>query len=243
MAENHTLRGLLRNLASFIGDGGGGFLPKIGWNLQDFNNYINKGETDTAWEGYQRRKKTNQTEPEASTSSNFVANSTTQKRSAEVDMNGSSTKKRRSDDKEFDANSSGGFPMVVPLASSPQTTSLYAPTRPQDQNIFSDLMRGTDASSLFIPPANPTAQYSNSGLDYSRSYVPQVPVGMEQATPSSFYESPRSTSNPVAQSRLQQSSDNVGVDEIEEDDDPKKNEAHKLIKFVHSTSTSRHLYL
>ena len=236
MAENHTLRGLLRNLASFIGDGGGGFLPKIGWNLQDFNNYINKGETDTAWEGYQRRKKA---EPEASTSANFLANPTTQKRSAEVDVNGSSTKKRRSGDKEFDGNNSGGFPMVVPLASSPsQTTSLYHPTRPQEQNIFSDLMRGADTSPLFIPPANPTAQYPNSGLDYSGSYVPQVAVGMEQAAPSSFYEPPRPTSNPVAQPRLQQPSDNAGSDEIEEDDDPKKNEAQKLIKFVYSIPTS-----
>ncbi len=233
MAENHTLRSLLRSLASFIGDGGGGLLPKMGWNLQDFNNFINKGETDTAWEGYQRRKKGKQAEPEASTSSHFVENSTGQKRSSEVAINSSSTKKRRRDDKEFDTNNSGGFPSVVPLASSPQTASLYPSTRPQDQNIFSDLMRGTDTSPLFIPPANPTVQYPNSGLDgYSRSYMPQVNVGMEEA-PSSFYEPPRPISNPVAQS-----SDNAPDDEIEEEDDPKKNEAYKLIKFVHSNFTS-----
>jgi hypothetical protein len=54
MAENQTLRTLLRGLATFIGEGAGGFPPKLGWEVGDFNNFISKSETDAAWKGYQK---------------------------------------------------------------------------------------------------------------------------------------------------------------------------------------------
>ncbi|KAH8834130.1 hypothetical protein DL96DRAFT_1579516 [Flagelloscypha sp. PMI_526] len=57
MAENHTLRGLLKSLAGFIGEGAGGLLPKLGWDQREFQQFVNKGETDTAHESYERRKK------------------------------------------------------------------------------------------------------------------------------------------------------------------------------------------
>ncbi|KAH9978037.1 hypothetical protein BGW80DRAFT_1285473 [Lactifluus volemus] len=57
MAENHILRGLLRSLSEFIDEGAGGLLPKLGWSMQDFEKFINKSETDTAYESYQRRKR------------------------------------------------------------------------------------------------------------------------------------------------------------------------------------------
>ncbi|KAJ3534380.1 hypothetical protein NM688_g7146 [Phlebia brevispora] len=39
MQENQVLRQLLRSLSNFIGDGAGGLLPKLGWDLNDFNNF------------------------------------------------------------------------------------------------------------------------------------------------------------------------------------------------------------
>ena len=54
MQENMTLRNLLRGLSTFIGEGAGGLLPKLGWDVSDFNTYLNRSETDTAWEGYHR---------------------------------------------------------------------------------------------------------------------------------------------------------------------------------------------
>ena len=57
MSENHTLRGIIRSLSSFIGDGLGGIIPKMGFERpNEFMEFINKAETDTAFEGYRRRK-------------------------------------------------------------------------------------------------------------------------------------------------------------------------------------------
>ena len=57
MAENNTLRALIRSLSTFIGDGLGGVLPRLGFERHtDFMEFINKAETDTAFEGYRRRK-------------------------------------------------------------------------------------------------------------------------------------------------------------------------------------------
>ena len=40
MQENQVLRQLLKSLSGFIGDGAGGLLPKLGWDLNDFNNFV-----------------------------------------------------------------------------------------------------------------------------------------------------------------------------------------------------------
>src|SRR5436190_18942262 len=56
MQENQTLRNLLRSLSAFVGDGAGGLLHTLGWSMTDFNNFVNRSETDTAWESYQSRK-------------------------------------------------------------------------------------------------------------------------------------------------------------------------------------------
>ena len=239
MTENQTLRNLLRNLASFIGDGAGGFLPKMGWNMQDFNHFINKGETDTAWEGYQRRKndaqnqKGESAEPTSTFGNKPMAQS--QKRAAEVEINGSSAKKLRNDEKDFE-NSRNGYPpmLSMPASSLPIQPSLYSsggPRSQQEQNgVFSDLMRNPNGSALYIPPnSNPSTQYANPGSSlegYPRSYMSPVNMNMEQST-SSFYE----PANSVTQNRLRQSNDTEVRDDFE-DDDPKKSEAFKLIKFV-----------
>lgn len=237
MEENHALRGLLRNLASFIGDGVGGVLPKLGWELQEFNNYLNKGETDTAWESYQRRKNSSNNKKDE-TDANYVDKFTaqgTQKRPADVEVNGNPAKRRRSTDKAYD-KTSNGFSMMMSIPA-PQPTSMFpaaAPPRPQEEEgFFSDLLRGANGPSFFIPPASGTgAQYAapNSNLDgYTRSFMTPVTIGLEPSS-STLYESPTGSTS-VAQPRLQQSGE-TRDDDDEEDNDPKRNEAFKLIKFV-----------
>lgn len=243
MAENQTLRNLLRNLASFIGDGAGGFLPKMGWNMQDFNNFINRGETDTAWEGYQRRKNGLQTQKgeSAESTSSFSSKpvSRSQKRTAEAEINGSSTKKSRNDEKDF-KGSNGGYPLMMSmpapsLSNQPNQPSLYPSAGPRSQpeqnGVFPDLMRNANGSALYISPnSNPSTQYVSPGSSlegYSRPFMSPVNINVEQST-SSFYES----ANSVTQSRLRQSNEPESRDEVE-DDDPKKSEAFKLIKFAH----------
>lgn len=62
MRENQALRQLVRDLSGFIGDGVGGFLPKLGWDHSSFTEFVSRGETDTMNDSYQARKK-NPAEP------------------------------------------------------------------------------------------------------------------------------------------------------------------------------------
>ncbi|KAF8914100.1 hypothetical protein CPB84DRAFT_1861639 [Gymnopilus junonius] len=237
MAENQTLRNLLKSLASFIGDGAGGLLPKLGWNLGDFNDFINKSETDTAWEGYHRRKKARDSEVDAPGSTNPSGTNPSQKRPPESDSVNPRSKKPRNEDHDSE-NNQNGFSMLVPMPgnSHASPSNLYSTvSRPQERNgMFSDLLRGPNGSPMFMPPSASasSSQYATSGgpnIDnFGSSYMSGVNLGMEQPLSSSPYESP--TSAPISQQRLQQSEPGTG-DEIEQDDDPKKNEAYKLIHY------------
>jgi hypothetical protein len=73
MQENQVLRSLLRGLSSFIGEGAGGVLPKLGWDINDFENFINRAETDTAWESFQRNKREKQANQAAASTSQPLA--------------------------------------------------------------------------------------------------------------------------------------------------------------------------
>ncbi|KAF8609285.1 hypothetical protein BDV93DRAFT_550819 [Ceratobasidium sp. AG-I] len=58
MDENTTLRGLLRDVAGFVGEGLGGTLkPRTGWDPVKFREFCERGETDTAYEGWIARKR------------------------------------------------------------------------------------------------------------------------------------------------------------------------------------------
>lgn len=243
MTENHTLRGLLRNLAAFVGDGAGGILPKMGWELQDFNNFINKGETDTAWEGYHRRKKGSHTQgrkedADAHPDDRFTAQGA-QKRPADLEVNGNATKRQRSGDKDYDNMSNFPMMMSMPVSSIPasQAFPAVAPPRPQmEEGLFLDLLSGSsNGPSYFIPPSSRTnTQYPSpdSNMDgYPRSFVPTVNIGMEQQSSAAFHEPP-TPSTSVTQARLQQSGENRDDEELEDESDPKKTEAFRLIQSV-----------
>lgn len=214
MQENQTLRNLLKGLGTFIGDGAGGLLPKLGWELSDFNDFINRSETDTAWEGYQRRKKTTDTQPG-------------QKRGLEDESPASRNKKVRSD-------SDAGFSMMLPMQSNMGNSSMYTNTRPEGSGMFNDMMKNTNGSGMFPPASNTPPQYggpspSNVG-GYNASYIPQVNL-MDPPLPSmSFNNSGPSTSAASAPPRPAA----INNDELEDDDDPNKNEAYKLIQYISS---------
>uniref|UniRef100_A0A0W0FCJ1 BZIP domain-containing protein n=1 Tax=Moniliophthora roreri TaxID=221103 RepID=A0A0W0FCJ1_MONRR len=215
-----TLRNLLRSLAGFIGDGAGGLLPKLGWEMSDFNNFINRSETDTAWEGYQRRKK-------ATASAEVLLNSG-QKRSAEDESTNASKKPRTSD------ASDTTYPMLLPLNHQSPPNPLYS-SRSHDSSsgMFPDMLRnGTSSSSpMFMQsgssntPPSYGPQASNASGPYQSSYLPSGPMGIDNALPPlNFPPSSSSVSNsrPTEQSSPEQ---------LEDDDDPNKNEAYKLIHY------------
>jgi hypothetical protein len=217
MAENQTLRSLLRGLATFIGEGAGGFLPKLGWDVGDFNTFVSKSETDTAWEGYQKRKKTQATETGSATTQG-------RKRNADDDPLLNRSKKARNDDNSLD-DRPNGFSLLAPQSSvTPQ--SLYSGPQTQERPaIFTELMQGPNNAQMFLQPstsANP-AQYSGAPGSNPNGYPPSYSAGVNMEQPlSSSYGSPqgRQRSNTVEP-----------PDEMDDEDDPKKSEAYKLISY------------
>lgn len=222
MAENHTLRGLLRSLSAFIGEGAGGVLPKLGWNLTDFENYVNRTESDTAWESFQKHKREKQnTQTEASTSQS-APNS--RKRSAD-DATSNRHKRQRSMTAEDDHHACD-FPVL-------------GNSVPAGGNSFNDMLRtNASASPMFM------SQNSTSQPTYSASGSGNIPFTSAGSGPTSSFlhglglESPASgTTDSVSISlpppRINQNSTTV-TETAEENEafDPKGEEAGKLIAYA-----------
>jgi hypothetical protein len=225
MAENQTLRNLLRSLATFIGDGAGGLLPKLGWELSDFNAFINKSETDTAWEGYQKRKK------QGTDASSSTAATSGQKRPADEEPTGGRTKKSRSGEKEGEY-SQNGFPLLTPVnAASLAANGMYpGGSRSQDvTGMFSDLMRSSSNSPGYMQqtsPADAPAQYNSN---YQPSYMSGSNM-MEPSYTSLPFSAAHPSAGPVQQNMQQQHSRQTSMEPLEDDGDPTKNEAYKLVQ-------------
>ncbi|KAJ8086428.1 hypothetical protein AAF712_002134 [Marasmius tenuissimus] len=218
MTENQTLRNLLKSLSSFIGEGAGGLLPKLGWELNDFNNFINRTETDTAWEGYQKRKK-------ASASAEVLLNPG-QKRPAEDDA--SSSKKPRTSDASETA-----YPMLMPMSSTPPSAPMYSSRPHEGPGMFSDMLRnqGPGGSPMFMQQptsASSSPQFGNQttgNQSYQSTYIPNGPMGIDTSLPPISF--PSSSSAPPRSNTAQSAT----PDQFEDDEDPNKNEAYKLIHY------------
>lgn len=222
MAENHVLRGFLRSLSEFIGDGAGGLLSKLGWSMQDFDNFVNKSETDTAYESYQRRKR----EGQAATSS---SSQTTSRKRASEDETANNPKRARGHSERDDADrSADAFPVLMPMNSVPSGSNLYSRSS-QDASLFSDIMRGPNGSPILLPgPSSPSYTTSSSQVPQSNgSYQNSYVMGVETTAINSM----SFVNNATTPTIPQQSRPSVtSLDELEPID-PKNVEAQKLISY------------
>lgn len=226
MQENQTLRNLLKSLSAFIGDGAGGLLPKLGWEMSDFNSFINRGETDTAWDGYQKRKK-------VSMDVNASGSQLGQKRASEDDSIAARAKKARPGEPD------NGYSMLLPMHNSPIGGSgIYPPARPSGENgLFSDMMKNTNGSGIFSPPNTTYGNGSNGVNSYqTSSYMPSVNMMDSTLPPLAF------PSGSPATAPQHRPTSTVASDEIEDDDDPNKNEAYKLIQYASLRSCNSAAY-
>lgn len=239
MAENHVLRGLLKSVAGFIGDGAGSFLPKLGWDMADFENLVNKSETDTAWESFQTRKHSQKTSQTSNAMSSMLgAPNTASKRPAEDDRGSEPAKKARGmSSSEQNGERRDSYPLMLPMTV-PASGSLYPqpppPGRSPQESLFSDLMHsGSSNSPVFMPATTTTSSYPVSAANNYRPYVPQMTV--EQSLGAMSYSSNKAnTAIPTPQRVLPQNSTNEEPDDndVSELRDPKEMEAMKLIKSV-----------
>jgi len=231
MSENHVLRGLLRSLSGFIGDGAGGLLPKLGWTQQDFENFVNRSETDTAWEGYQRRK-----QDSPITTGTSGSQSGARKRPSEDDINGRNKKSRGPGDREDGDRGQESFPVLVPMGAATSSNNLYSSTSrsSHENNLLSDLLRGPTGSPMFVAnssnsttPAYGTSssQVTSSAGNYQAPYLASLNMNVESPMNSmSFMGS--TPAPPVTQTRMTQ---NMPSMEDGDELDPKGQEAQKLI--------------
>ncbi|KAI0676867.1 hypothetical protein C8Q78DRAFT_50817 [Trametes maxima] len=242
MQENQVLRGLLKSLGGFIGDGAGGILTKLGWEMSDFNELVNKAETDTAWESYQRHKRDKSEAPGPSGPSG----SSSQKRAAEdSDPFGLRSKRPRPSESNGESSRpSDNFPLLVPLnpaVSSIGSNGLYP--RTQDNNsLLSEYTRPpTSASPMFVPPpasppVNQHGQYpssssGNMSMPFQSSYMPGISVTSDSMAPLSMANN--NTGNMAGTSRSASGSQQSSTQQqqAEEEMEPKKNDAYKLIHY------------
>ena len=221
MAENHTLRGLLRSLSAFIGEGAGGVLPKLGWSLNDFENYINRAETDTAWESYQKRKgDTQNAQAEPSTSKQ-----STNPRKRPAEGGGSDRDKRQRS-------------MTADVDSHSHDMPAIGNSLPADGTTLNDLLRtNASASPIYMTTTQssapqPTYPSSASGFTPSGSgSAPSFLHGLGLESSAKDHPDPVSLSLPAP--RINQTT--AAALETSEDDetyDPKIEEAGKLISYV-----------
>ncbi|KAH8106214.1 hypothetical protein BXZ70DRAFT_918655 [Cristinia sonorae] len=227
MQENQVLRNLLRSLSSFIGDGAGGVLPKMGWTVDDFHNFLNRSETDTAWESYQRHK------------GEEAASGSSQKRPSDDDASGSRSKRARGPGEKEDGRNGDAYPLIVPMNQTVPpvpASNLYPPPpsrNAHESSLFSELLRGPSGSPMFVPPTSPpnaTGQYpsptastvSGGHNSYQTSYMPPINVNVDPALPAMSLVNNNVSTNVAASSQS-------SPDEAEQD--PKREEAHKLIQY------------
>ncbi|KAH6915248.1 hypothetical protein BKA70DRAFT_1258439 [Coprinopsis sp. MPI-PUGE-AT-0042] len=225
MAENHNLRQMLRSLASFIGEGMGGVLPKIGWEQRDFDTFLNKGETDTAWEGYQARKKGADSRPAGGPSSSMPPIAT-QKRPSEGDIL-NSRKKPRNDPADVERGHPNGFNMMGPMGSN----NIFPPDSDRNAGMFGDLMGRGPSQPMFTPPsASPSSSMTYGNMSNSLDNYNNPYLGMSmnhQPVSAGGYDS---AATGPSQSRVQPPPPNHDDEELDEDD-PNKSEAYKLIRY------------
>ncbi|CDO74049.1 hypothetical protein BN946_scf185043.g99 [Trametes cinnabarina] len=246
MAENQVLRGLLKGLGGFIGEGAGGVLSKLGWEMSDFNDLVNKAETDSAWESYQRHKRE---KSEAASGPSGSGSGSSQKRPADdSDPYGLRPKRARPGESNGESSRSDNFPLLVPLnppVSSIGTNGLYSGGRSHDSSLLAEYTRPpASASPMFVPPpsSSPVTQHSqypssstgNLSMSYQSSYMPGVSVSSDHMSMSlgngnlGTMPGPSrvasGTQQPAQQSQQQ-------PPDVEEEIEPKKNDAYKLIHY------------
>ncbi|KIL00353.1 hypothetical protein PAXRUDRAFT_251978 [Paxillus rubicundulus Ve08.2h10] len=242
MAENLTLRNLLKSVAGFIGEGTGGMISSLGFDMHEWNIFLNKAETDTAWESFQSRKHSQKTSQTSSAMSSILGSQTAiAKRPSEDDIGSSRAKKSRTSNGDASTERQDSYPLLMPMGTTvpppPAPSSLYpSAARSSPENMFSDMLRNGHASSpVFMPPtpSDTPGHYPTSSTSSSYpTYIPPMGIGVDQGMNPLPYTAKGGTV--TSQRRVlsgPQSEEPEDEESLLELREPKKTEAFKLIKY------------
>jgi len=219
---------MVRGLSSFIGEGAGGALPSIGWTLKEFEEFINKADTDTAYEAFIKRKKAMQ--------DGNLPSSSGEKRPAADDSN---ARKRAKVSNGYEGSSVNFTPGLSPQ----NFGSPYSPD--PSMNLFSSIRPPPNYNSNFLNGLTDSSGTTNSflsgvpsGLGYTSSsgrdsFNAPYPSGGNTPSQGSASASSLQTSTymPMPTSTIQPSQTSGGSGSANDDplEDPKAQEAGKLI--------------
>ncbi|KLO12825.1 hypothetical protein SCHPADRAFT_874908 [Schizopora paradoxa] len=230
MAENAQLRNLIRSLGNYIGDGLGGVLPALGFDRpQEFVDFLNKAETDTAFESFQRRKKS--TQVNQTKSPNPLSVDLSKKRSLDEGLL-AANKRSKSD------HPPNGTTAYSPLLPGPSSAP-YNPSPPMHRNSigpasFSDLLSGT-GSSMYMTGPGPDSpnHFHSSPAHYPPVFHPPLamPSGLNGQTQNLMPTPPPPTATSLASSGPSPQTAPPPDDDDKPIDDPKLHEATKLIHY------------
>ncbi len=230
MAENAQLRNLIRSLGSYIGDGLGGVLPTMGFDRpQEFIDFLNKAETDTAFESFQKRKGSGSGQS-MQNSPNPLSMDLNKKRSLDEGLL-ASNKRAKSD---HPTNGTSAYSALLPSPSSAASTfNASGPRNSIAPNSFSDLLSGS-GSSMYMTGADSPNHFQTPPAQYPPVFHPPLamPSGLNSSQTQNYMPPPAaSTASSMASSRPSPSNANVPEDDDRPVDDPKLIEATKLIQY------------
>ena len=139
-------------------------MPQLGWEMEDFDNFINRSETDTAWESYQSRRKSTAESPRPS------------KRTSEDDLANNRSKRPRSTSEHDQDDNNGGpdYSLLVPVNASvpPTHNSLYpGSTRSVSIPMYSLVDGHLIQAQRYL--CNPPPPYPHLRLHFARR-LPQI---------------------------------------------------------------------
>jgi len=243
MSENLNLRNLLKNVAGFIAEGTGGMVQKLGFEMHEWTAFLEKSETDTAWESFQARKHSHKTTQSSNAMSSMLgAQPSTSKRPLEDDGSSANLlKKSRTMSSDTSVDRSDAYQLLMPMNSTvtpPSHPSLYpSASRSPQENIFSEVLRnGHPSPPVFMgatPATTPSHYPTPSTSNTYSSYMPPIGIGVDQSMNPLPYPSNKNGAMASQQRMLPAQEDEPDDEEtaLLELRDPKKIEAFKLIKY------------
>ncbi|KAH0839650.1 hypothetical protein J3R83DRAFT_568 [Lanmaoa asiatica] len=244
MIENLTLRNLLKSVSGFIAEGSGGMIQQLGFEMHEWTAFLDKAETDTAWESFQARKHSQKTSQSSNAMSSMLGpQSSTSKRAHEDDVPSANRfKKSRTLSGDTSVERPDSYHLLMPISSTvppPPASSTYpSAARSPQENIFSEVLRNGHANSpvfMASTPSGTPAHYPtpSTSSTYS-SYMPPMGIGVDQGMNSLPYP-PNKNGAVTSQQRILPTPQSDEPDDEEssllELRDPKKIEAFKLIKY------------
>lgn len=222
-------------------------MQKLGFELHEWTAFLDKAETDTAWESFQTRRQSQKTSQSSNAMSSMLGpQSSTSKRPLEDDASSAGRLKKSRTLSGDTAERPDSYHLLMPVSSTvpppfhPSASSIYpSAARSPQENIFSEVLRNGHASSpVFMgstPSGTPTHYPTPSTSSTYSSYMPPMGIGVDQGANSLPYP-PNKNGAVTSQQRILPNPQNDEPDDEEASSmelrDPKKIEAFKLIRYA-----------